>query len=284
MKDYDFAYDITFIREMLDLSQEEFASELDVSQITMAMWETSKTIPNKSSLEKIYNFAIDKGININQIKTRFFDDDKKDRVLLFHGSNYGINGEISFEFSNPRSDFGIGFYLGENLTQAASWVCDSNYGSVYCFYAKLDSLKIIKFDVDLDWILAVCLNRGFLDEKINHPVIKKLKKRIENADVIFAPIADNVMYLTIQEFANGFITDEQCKHSLNANHLGMQYVFKSEESLEHLQSIARLYLCERERDHYRDIKIAEEVNGQNKSKAARIEYRNKGRYIDEIFK
>ena len=284
MKDFDFAYDITFIREMLDLSQEEFASKIGVSQITVAMWETNKTIPNKSSLGKIFSLAFECGVSINQIKSKFFDDDKKDKVLLFHGSNNGIKGEISFKFSNPRSDFGIGFYLGESLTQAASWVCDSEFGSVYCFYAKLSTLKIIRFDVDLDWILAICLNRGFLNDKLNHPIIKKIKKRISSADVIFAPIADNVMYLTIQEFANGFITDEQCKHSLSANHLGMQYVFKSEESLKHLQPISRLYLCEKEKEYYQDIKLGEEINGQNKSKAARIEYRNKGRYIDEIFK
>ena len=284
MIDYYFDYDITFIRELLDLSQEEFASKLNVTQVSVAMWETGKTIPNKITLEKIYNLAMENGIHLNRIKIRFFEDDKKDNVLLYHGSKKGIVGDLTFKHSNDRSDFGVGFYLGENLTQASTWVCDSENGSVYCFYLKNNSkLKVEHFDVDLDWVLAICLNRGYLKDKMTHPLINDIKRRIDNADIIVAPIADNVMYLTIQEFAEGYITDEQCKHALSANHLGTQYVCKTNKAIGALSPIARLYLCEKEKEEYREVKINEGRNGQAKSKAARIEFRNKGRYIDELF-
>ena len=227
--------------------------------------------------------AIDEGLRINEIKTKFYDDDKKNKVLLFHGSKHGINGELSLKHSNPFSDFGAGFYLGESYTQASSWVCDVDEGSVYCFYLDTNKLKVVKFDVDLEWALAICINRGYLKEKENHPLIKEIKNKINNADVIYAPIADNVMYLTIQEFAEGFINEEQCKHALSANHLGMQYVIKNETTLNKLEPISRLYLCKKEKDIFKELKAEEEKGGQDKVRAARIKYRNKGRYIDEIF-
>ena len=252
--DFQFRYDIKMIRELLDFSQEELADVLHTTQITVNKWEQGLDIPSVKFLEQIYELAINNGIDINKIKLSFYEDDAKDRTLMFHGSKNGIFGDLDLNHANIKSDFGIGFYLGENLEQAATWVCDSDNGSVYCFYAKIDGLKIRRFDVDINWILAICINRGYLQDRIDSPIIKRMIEEIDSLDVIIAPIADNIMYLTIQEFADGFITDEQCAHALSANHLGMQYVFKSKRALNYLQKITRLYLCEKEKEKYKTIK------------------------------
>ena len=282
MKDYDFPNDIAFIRMMLDYSQEEFAKMIGTTQISVAQWETGVAKPREATLDTIYSLALKNDVDINLLKTRFLEDDKCDNLLLYHGSKNDINGKIDLSFSNSKSDFGKGFYCGEKLEQASTWICDNKNGSVYCFFADLSSLKIERFDVNLDWIMAICIYRGYLGDKLDKPYIKRIIQRIEEADVIYAPIADNIMYLTIQEFAEGFITDVQCEHSLSANHLGMQYVFKTDEAIKRLRSVGRLYLCEDEKERYREIKQKEEKNGQDKSKASRINYRGMGKYINEI--
>lgn len=105
---------------------------------------------------------------------------------------------------------------------------------------------------------------------------------IGRADVVYTPIADNIVYAMIQDFAQGYITDEQCSHALSANQLGMQYVFKTEKSLNALLPLARLYLCSPEREDYRQVRTSHERDGVEKNKAARIGFRGQGRYIDEI--
>ena len=282
MIDYNIKKDLMFIREMLELTQADFAYEINTTQISVAKWESDFVLPNEQNIEKIYNLAIKNDIYINVLKCEFYEDDKKDRLLLFHGSKDGIKGELSLKYANSRSDFGVGFYLGESYGQASSWVSDSAKGSVYCFYTKLKGLNVLKFDVDMDWMLAICVYRGYLDDKLDKKIIKNIIENIEKADVIYAPIADNMMYLTIQEFANGFITDEQCKHALSANRLGMQYVFKTNKALQQLKPVDRLYLSSLEKEQIKVKRLRDERDGVDKNKAARIAYRNKGKYIDEI--
>ena len=280
MIEYCFNEDVRLIREMSGLSQQEFARELKTTQISISRWESGLDTPNRASAESLYAFAWKKGIKINRLRSSFLED--RYEPLLFHGSGEGIKGPLSLSYANPRSDFGVGFYLGESLEQAGTWVCDKSESSVYCFSADFSRLKKASFAADLRWVLCICANRGYLGERAKHPSVKKILDEIEQADLIHAPIADNIMYATIQDFALGYITDEQCSHALSANQLGMQYVFKTEQGLNALFPLARLYLCSHERESYRQIRAGHERDGEEKNKAARISFRGKGRYIDEI--
>lgn len=146
------------------------------------------------------------GIKVNRIRSSFLHDCYE--PLLYHGSGEGIFGRLSLSYANPRSDFGVGFYLGESLDQVGSWVCDRDKSSIYCFTADFTKLVTVSFNADIRWVLCICANRGYLGEKIHHPLIKTILDEIGRADVVYAPIADNFMYATIQDFAQGYITDE----------------------------------------------------------------------------
>ncbi len=284
MIDYDFVYDLKLIKNCLELSDEDLALRLNVSRQTINNWLNNKNKISPLAREMLYSIAYKRKLNINLLKTRLFEDDKENNTLLFHGSKTGINGDIDLRFSNPNSDFGQGFYLGENLKQAATWVSENPLGSVYCFYLDTKDLNIVKFDVNLQWIVSICYYRGYLNKYKNSKYLKELLNKIEAADVIIAPIADNIMYITMKDFSEGFISDEQCSHSLSANHLGQQYVLKSEKAIKQLKPVAKLYLCQDERDYYSQIKLEENHNGEEKSKLARRQYQGKGKYIDDIFK
>lgn len=280
MIDYRYSEDIHLIREMLGLSQDELALAINSTQISVTRWEDDLDTPYRFNAEAIYSLAYKNGIELNKVRVGFLKD--RYSPLLFHGSIQGIEGELSFSHANPRADFGIGFYLGESLEQAGSWVCDGERASVYCFGIDTKRLKKLDFSADLRWVLCICAYRGYLEEKSSHPLIQSLMSSVEDADFIYAPIADNVMYATIQDFALGYITDEQCSHALSANQLGMQYVFKSQKGLSLLCPLARLYLCEEEKRYYAKIREGNEKDGESKNKDARIAFRGKGRYIDEI--
>ena len=145
-------------------------------------------------------------------------------------------------------------------------------------------LKKAEFTVNQEWMIAVAYYRGRLEAYKEHPLIKKIINKVEKADYIYAPIADNRMFDIIDQFTDGLITDEQCKHCLAATNLGNQYVFLNEKAISKLTIIERCFISNLERQECQKIKEAEITDGDNKVKAALIKYRKKGKYIEEILK
>lgn len=91
----------------------------------------------------------------------------------------------------------------------------------------------------IELLCNICYNevanfRGTLSEYQNHPKVKKIINKVLDADYIIAPIADNKMFETIDDFINGNITNVQCEHCLSATNLGKQYVFKSDKAIKQL--------------------------------------------------
>lgn len=62
----------------------------------------------------------------------------------------------------------------------------------------------------------------------------------------------------------------------------MQYVFISEKSLKNLNIIERCFVSSIEKEDYKKEQAKLLKIGQDKSKVARIEYKNKGKYIGEL--
>ena len=288
MKNYNVAKDIYLIRKFFGLTQQAFADAIGTTRLNVIRWEKSITFPRKSELEKIYSFAYkDNGVplDINKAKEMLYFDNKENRKLLFHGTNVDITEEVDNKHSKSPNDFGNGFYAGETLIQAATWVNDRNNASVYVFYLSNDKdIKEMKFNVDRKWMYAILYYRGALDGYSINDEIKKIIREIENADYLIAPIADNQMYDILAMFNRGEITDEACIRSLSCSNLGYQYVFKSDRIFEYLECIDRLYLCEKEKYNYRQKKTEQSRDSNNKAELARITYRREGKYFDELFK
>ena len=58
------ANEIKMIRELLGLSQQELADELEVSFQTVNRWETSSNEIEQRNIDKLYEYAYNKGIQI----------------------------------------------------------------------------------------------------------------------------------------------------------------------------------------------------------------------------
>ena len=169
------------------------------------------------------------------------EENEKDNIkLLFHGAKGDIIFPLDLNHSKETNDFGIGFYLGENFSQASTYISNSISKYVYAFSLNLNNLKISKFNVDSEWMLAIAYYRGWLTNYSNGEIIKNIIKKVEESDIIIAPIADNRMFDLISEFVEGSITNKQCEHALAATNLGNQYVVKTQKGLENLLLFSNL--------------------------------------------
>ena len=282
---YKFSEDLKAIREILGITQGELAEKLGVQQVTISRNENGKTKPSEKLLEQVYSFAFDNNIKLGRVKEMLWlENIKSGHKLLFHGAKRAIEGEISPSKSRMNNDFGQGFYTGESYEQAVSFVSGFEKSSVYYLDFDDSNLKWKEYEVNQEWMMTIAYYRGALETYENHPVIKKLIKNKEKYDFIIAPIADNRMFQIINSFISGEITDEQCKHCLAATNLGKQYVFASEKSVKKIKILERSYISSNEREYLKTRRSEESKLGEDKVKLARIQYRGKGLYIDEILK
>ena len=281
---YQINEDVKTIRGILDISQSDLAEAIGVQRITIVRIENGDTYPSDETINKIYDFAYSKGIKLNSIKEELYLEENPNKKVLFHGAKEMIKGDISPFVGKEDSDFGHGFYCGESSDQAISFV--SRYANPSMYIVTFDDigLKSIKFEVNQEWMLAIAYFRGTLKEYKNHPVIKKIIKKVQSSDYVIAPIADNRMFRIIDQFIDGLITDVQCKHCLAATNLGNQYVFLNEKATSQLSILEHCYISKKEKEHHQQIKISELNDGDNKVKAAIIKYKNEGKYIGEILK
>ena len=281
--DYNFDKDFKAIRDVLDISQKEFAKVLDTEQKTISNIESKDSYPSKTIVESAFTYAFKKDVKINKLKELLCRDNlSHNEKLLFHGSKGEIKGDIDVNFGRGNNDFGKGFYTGESYEQAVSFISTYDDPSVYFMFFDDSDLKCKRYSVDREWMMTIAYYRETLDKYENHPLIKKIIAESRDCDYIVAPIADNKMFETINEFIEGNLTDEQCKHCLAATNLGMQYVFLTEKAASRLKIVERCYVCDKEREHYKKLKEDYRKLGNDKVKLAKAQYRGVGKYIDEV--
>lgn len=282
---YNIADDLITIRKILNISQNDLAKELGISKMTIIRIENNVNYPSETILAKIYDFAYNKNIKLNHLKELFYKEELLENdVLLFHGTKTDIIGNISPFVGRERLDFGKGFYCGESSYQTISFISKYEGSSIYILKASLNDLTFTKFKVDTEWMLAIAYYRQMLNDKENHPLIYKIKKKVSMSDYIIAPIADNRMFKIIDRFIEGEITDEQCKHCLAATDLGYQYVFLTEKAASKIKILERCYISKLERDTFEAKRETDMYDSNTKVKMAMIKYKTKGKYIEEILK
>jgi DNA-binding transcriptional regulator YiaG len=279
---YHLVKDIEVIKELLGLTREEAARLFHVDEATLYRWKKGQSIPSASSLESFYGFAYEKGIRINAIKEQLYADGLTKGIVLAHGSKAGVSYPLDLSHSQPLKDFGMGFYCGESLEQASSFVASYPHSCVYYYQFDPAGLRGLHFSLNTDWMLTIAYFRGRLNAYANHPDIQRLVAAVNAADYVVAPIADNSMFDLINRFIEGELSDEQVSHALSATSLGRQYVLRSESSLVHCLELERCYLCEQEKkdDLARATSLAKV--SIDKSHLALKEYRGKGHFIEEI--
>ena len=266
---------------------EKFYRQIDLTEDEFLQLKTGRMEPDKIQLENIYNFAYNHNLFLNEISWLEAEDEysSKDITVHSHGAHTPIVGDIIMKKAPGSSnDFADGFYLGEDISQAGMWVSNDINSSLYIFTLDKTDLVESRFNVDVDWMLAVAMCRNKLDDYADNPKIIELRNKVDNCDYVYAPIADNNLFEVIDAFINGEITDLQCLYAISTTHLGYQTVIKTEKALSQLDLKKHLYLCAVEKSFFNRESDIESNTSMNKAMIATSKYKDVGNYIGELLK
>ena len=276
---YSLYDDIMFFASATETSLELLSDKIGISKLTLQNIKNGKST-TKDVLEKIYSYIYANNYRLNKVKEEFFKEEYE--KVLFHGSKKGL-GLINYSGSRSNCDFGNGFYLGELYDSALSFVSSFSDSSIYSFkFRNTNDLQIVRFKTDIEWMLAICYFRGTIKKYENHPRIISIINKINDADLIIAPIADNKMFNIMNAFANVDINQDVALHSLSASQLGLQYVFRTEKALNELEILERHYICEAEKAEAIKQTNNRSMEIETKLKLAKMKYKN-GLFIEELF-
>ena len=277
---YKIKQDLEFVMASEQKNIDEIAKSTTISRTTIYEILRLNTIA-LSVYEKFYSYIYNIGYRINSVKEDLLKETSLKKVL-FHGSKRGLEN-INIEGSRKNCDFGQGFYLGETYEQALSFVCENKQSSVYSFTCDLENLNVLEFNCSLEWMLAICYYRGTLGIFSDSTIVKEIIQKINDADVIIAPIADNRMFYIMTLFAGGEINANVALHSLSASKLGKQYIFKTQKALKQIVPIEKYYLCQEEKDDTIKKLSMRTLEIETKLKLSKREFRE-GLFIEELLK
>ena len=279
MKSSDIKKDI---RSRLNLSQTELADKLGVSFATVNRWEKGHRTPSQIALGNIKRLCADNKIDYAQFEgNSIITSDEV--VTLYHGSKSGIVGDIA-PSSREHCDFGKGFYMGTEKTQPLTLICNYPDAKLYTVNVDLSGLKILDIEVGIDWALIVAYKRGKMDSVKGTAIYNRIAEMADGCDMLIGFIANDRMFVVLDRFFKGEITDEALIHSLSALKLGKQYVALTEKACKQITIVEEKALTETDCE---TLRIESE---DNRSKGIALadeicrQYRREGRFFDEILK
>ncbi|MBQ6159624.1 MAG: DUF3990 domain-containing protein [Oscillospiraceae bacterium] len=269
------------------MSQDEFARHLNVRYLTVNRWENGHSLPNKLAQSKIYEICKANKVPVYDMtleRIRSIADATVmpyGRVLLYHGSKSGIVGNIEPK-SRPQCDFGKGFYMGTEVSQALTLICDYEKSKLYLTSVDLSDLQVVEVSADIDWAMLVAYHRGKMEKIAGTPFYEKYRNITLNKDLVIGSIANDRMFYVIDNFFIGNITDSALVNSLAALQLGKQYVAISEKGCNAVKNEKEIEISWLERLFIKDV--AEENRAKGVSMANDIckNYRREGLFFDEL--
>lgn len=275
------------IRTYLNISQTEFAEQLNVTFATVNRWENGRAMPNKLAQSKMYDLCKEKSVPVYDMTLKKISEaaeavqPETNRILLYHGSKAGIEGKIEPK-SRKQCDFGKGFYMGTDPGQALTLICDYEKSKFYVVSVATDTLAQIEVPADIDWAMLVAYHRGRMEKINGTDFYNKYRNMTAGKDLIIGNIANDRMFFVIDNFFIGNVTDTALVNSLSALQLGKQYVAVSQKGCDAVRVESEISFSYLERLFIKNT--AEENRAKGISLANDIcrNYRREGLFFDEI--
>lgn len=206
-----------------------------------------------------------------------------DIVTLYHGSKSGIHGAIA-PISRQQCDFGKGFYMGTDRTQPLTLICNHPNARLYTLCVDLSDLNVLDVEVGLEWALLIAYNRGKMEPVKNSPIYDRFADLCRNKDMIIGYIANDRMFVVLDRFFNGEITDLALINSLSALKLGKQYVALTEKACKKIHILDEQELSEEDRSKFKQESEVNRTKGIAMADEICRQYRREGLFFDEIIK
>ena len=278
---------IKTIRSAANMNQEQFASALGTTPLSINRWENGKTLPNRMAQTQLYNFCQENNISVYQtildkIKTEADAIKLKEgRVLLYHGSKSGIVGDIAPK-SREMCDFGRGFYMGTDPGQPLTLICDFEKSKFYIVSVDVRALNTVEIKANLDWAMLVAFHRGRMDKIKDTDFYNKNSSIDASKDLVIGSIANDRMFYVLDNFFMGNITDAALVNSLSALKLGKQYVATTEKACAAIRIEKEIPISMLERRFLQDESEANRQKGITLANDICRNYRREGKFFDEI--
>ena len=275
------------IRTWLGMSQTEFAEQLNVRFATVNRWENGHAVPNKLAQDRIYELCKERNVPVYEMTLKRIAAAAEmvqleaGRVLLYHGSKAGIVGTIEPK-SRKQCDFGKGFYMGTEPSQALTLICDYEKSKFYILSVPTDALEQLEVPADINWAMLVAYHRGKMEQIQGTLFYNKYRDLAEGKDLIIGSIADDRMFYVIDNFFIGNVTDKALVNSLSALQLGKQYVAVTQRGCDAVRVEQEVSLSYLERLFMRDIAAENRARGVSMANEICRNYRREGLFFDEI--
>ena len=275
---------IKAIRSAANMNQEQFASALGTTPLSINRWENGKTLPNRMAQTQLYNFCKEREINVVQliIDTKAYEN-TDDKLVLYHGSKKGISGDIA-PISRNECDFGKGFYMGTTTLQPLTLVCNEDKPKLYTVELDMTGLKVLTVEIGMDWAMLIAYYRKEMESAKGTPVYEKYAHMADGYDLIIGYIANDRMYTELSRFFNRTLTDVALINCLSALDLGKQYVAISEKACKQIKVLKEYPLSQLELALLKDMSAERRKEGIALAEEIEVKYRREGKFFDEILK
>ena len=275
------------IRSHMNMNQTEFAELLNVTFATVNRWENGRALPNKLAQDKIYDLCKEYDVPVYDMVLEKIEaasgsiELDKGRVLLYHGSKAGIEGTIAPK-SRKQCDFGEGFYMGTEPSQALTLICDYESAKFYIVSISVDNLAVLDVPADLEWAMIVAYHRGRMEKIKGTPFYSKYQEITKDKDLVIGSIANDRMFFVIDNFFIGNITDAALINSLSALELGKQYVAVTQKGCDAVRIEKEIPISYLEKLFMKEVSEANRVKGSSLANDICRNYRREGLFFDEI--
>lgn len=268
------------IRKRTGYSQRQLAETINVSFATVNRWENGHCEPTPIAVDGLRNFCRQQGLNYDEFEGNLYKIGTES-IVLYHGSKGGIDGMIR-PSSRELCDFGRGFYMGTDKNQPLTLICNFPKAKLYQVEFNLTELRILDIAVGIDWALLIAYNRGKMESIKGAEIYEKYRAMGKDCDVIIGYIANDRMFVVLDRFFSGAITDVALIHSLSVLKLGKQYVAITEKACKQIRIMDEKTIGATERKKLQNTGELNRKDGIAKAEEICRKHRRDGRFFDEI--
>lgn len=273
---------IRTIRAKANMNQEQFASALGTTAVSINRWENGKALPNQMAQTNIFQFCKAQGIDVAALIVEMLHyEHTEGRNIFYHGSKKGIVGDIA-PVSHEECDFGRGFYMGTGTLQPLTLVCAEDKPKFYAVEFDLSDLKVLEVEIGMDWAMMIAYYRKQMEHVTYTPIYEKYAHFADGYDVIVGYIANDRMYTELARFFNGTITDTALLKCLAVLDLGKQYVAITQKACDQIRILEERDLHLLERLALQDKSVQRRNEGIAMADEVVKKHRREGQFFDEI--
>lgn len=169
-------------------------------------------------------------------------------MLFYYGAD---NLVIKPEYGkgNSSNDYGLGFYLSDDIEMARLWASRfDNGGYVISYDIDIDNLKVLHLedsekDNVINWITLLVKHRFSKEEYSENKMaidwlIDHYSLNIDDYDMIIGYRADDSYFAYSRDFVQNELSLESLSEAMRIGKLGKQYVLKNKKAFESIEMIS----------------------------------------------